>query len=259
MRFKIYLEYDGTRYSGWQQQKGQQTIQGELLKVAQTIFHTDKIEFYAAGRTDAGVHASNQVAHLDLDAHTSLIPEHIRQKFNEILPTDINILKVEKADTTFHARHDATARSYVYYVCRRKTVFGRKYSHYVAEKLDLKKMQSAAKLFIGLKDFQSFSDDDPEEKSTKVNLLTCEIVAEGNLIMFHLVGSHFLWKMVRRVVGVLIEVGKGKISEDDIKVFFETDSAEPAKRTVPAHGLFLEKVYYAEEKIRTDFSKLLQI
>jgi tRNA pseudouridine38-40 synthase len=257
MRFKVYLEYDGTRYNGWQLQKGQPTIQGEVLKAAQTVFHTDKVEFYGAGRTDAGVHALNQVAHLDVQ--TTLIPEHIRQKLNENLPTEINILKVEKVEQDFHARHDAVARSYVYYVSRRRTAFGKKYSHFVADKLNIKKMQSAAQLFVGLKDFRSFSDDTPEEKSTKVDLHFIDIYEEGNLIAFHMVGSHFLWKMVRRIVGILLEVGKGKVSEDDIKVFFETDSKEPAKRTVPPCGLFLEKIYYGEEKIKHDFLRLFRI
>jgi len=257
MRFKISLEYEGTKYSGWQLQKGLKSIQGELLQAAKKVFHTDTLEFYGAGRTDAGVHASNQVAHLDVQ--TSLIPDHIRQKLNEELPNDINILKVEKVSPEFHARHDATARSYIYQVARRRSAFGKKFTYWTKDKLDVKKMQAVTSLFVGLKDFQSFSDDTPEEKSTKVNLLFIDIYEEGSLIIFHIVGSHFLWKMVRRIVGVLLEVGRGKISKEEIQQFFETYSNKPATLTVPPAGLFLEKVYYGTEKIKHDFQRFMRI
>lgn len=257
MRFKISLEYEGTKYSGWQLQKEQKTIQGELLAAAQTIFKTEKLEFYGAGRTDAGVHAICQVAHLEVQ--TSLIPDHIRQKMNEALPSDINILKIEKVNPEFHARHDATARSYIYQISRRRSAFGKKFSWWVKDKLDVKQMQAAAKLFVGLKDFQSFSDDTPEEKSTQVELMFIDIYEEGSLIIFHIVGSHFLWKMVRRIVGVLTEVGKGNMTLEQVKEFFAKYSNEPAKLTMPPTGLFLERVYYGTEKIKHDFQRFLRM
>ncbi len=258
MRFKISLEYEGTKYSGWQIQKGLPTVQGELLNAAKKLFPNEKnIEFYGAGRTDAGVHAINQVAHLEVT--TSLIPEHIRQKLNDELPNDINILKVEKTTAEFHARHDAKARSYIYQVSRRRSAFGKKFTWWVKDSLDVKKMQTAAALFAGLKDFQSFSDDTPEEKSTKVELMFIDIYEEGNLVIFHIVGSHFLWKMVRRIVGVLIEVGRGKMKDEDIKQLFSSYSNEPAKLTVPPTGLFLERVYYGTEKIKHDFQRFMRI
>ena len=123
-RFKVYLEYEGTRYSGWQIQKNARTVQGEILRACHDIFKVAEIEFYGSGRTDAGVHALIQVAHLDVQ--TMLAPEVIRMKLNDELPADINILEVEKAPATFHARHDAVGRSYLYQISRRRTAFGKR-------------------------------------------------------------------------------------------------------------------------------------
>ncbi len=257
MRFKIHLEYDGTPYKGWQIQKGQPTIQGELLRVATKIFKTENLEFYGAGRTDSGVHAIGQVAHLEVQ--TSLITDHIRLKLNEELPATINVLKVEKATPNFHARHDAIARSYLYQVSKRRTVFGRKYAWAVAEKLDTNRMKEAATIFAGMHNFQSFAADSPDDKSMQVALNFVDIYEEGNVILFHLVGSHFLWHMVRRMVGVLVEVGKGKLTTVQVNQFLNTLSPEPARLTAPATGLFLERVYYANEKIKREPKRLIWI
>ncbi len=165
-RFKLFIEYEGTRYSGWQRQENAKTIQGTIVKAANEIFGNDFVDLQGSGRTDSGVHALCQVAHLD--AKTVLAPEIIRMKLNDLLPHDINILEVEKASQNFHARHDAKTRSYLYQISKRRTAFGKNYVWWIKDKLDFKKMESASKLFIGMHDFSSFSDDDPEEKSTKV-------------------------------------------------------------------------------------------
>ena len=137
-------------------------------------------------------------------------------KLNDLLPHDINILEVEKTSQNFHARHDAKSRSYLYQISKRRTAFGKNYVWWIKDKLDFKKMESASKLFIGMHDFSSFSDDDPEEKSTKVLIDDIQMKEEGDLILIRIVGSHFIWKMVRRIVGVLVEVGRGKKTEKDI-------------------------------------------
>ena len=126
------------------------------------------------------------------------------------LPPDINILEVEKTNQKFHARHDAKSRSYLYQISKRRTAFGKKYVWWIKDKLDFKKMESASKLFVGMNDFSSFSDDDPDEKSTKVLIDDIQIKEDGDLILIRIIGSHFIWKMVRRIVGVLVEVGRGK-------------------------------------------------
>jgi len=169
-------------------------------------------------------------------------------KLNDELPADINILEVEKAPKDFHARHDAHARSYLYQISRRRTAFGKRYVWWVKDKLDIRKMQEAAKLFVGMKDLQSFTADDPEEKSTKVLIDGIMLREAGDLILLRVEGSHFLWKLVRRVVGVLAEVGRGKLSLKDVERLIASKSDQPAKLTAPPSGLFLERVYYKGEK-----------
>lgn len=242
MRFKLYIEYDGTRYSGWQVQKDARTIQGKLLEAAEKIFKNEKIDIQGSGRTDAGVHALCQVAHLDVK--TVLAPEIIKMKLNDELPSDINILEVEKANPKFHARHDAVSRSYIYKISKRRTAFGKNYVWWVRNKLDVNKMKSAARLFLGMHDFVSFTNDDREEKSTKVFIEDLQIREEGDLILIRIIGSHFLWKMVRRMVGVLVEIGRRKLTVNDLREYLNSKSNEPAKFTAPPSGLYLESVIY---------------
>jgi tRNA pseudouridine38-40 synthase len=257
-RFKLFIEYEGTRYSGWQKQENAKTIQGTIVKSAREIFRDDFIDFQGSGRTDSGVHALCQVAHLDVK--TVLAPEIIRMKLNDLLPHDINILEVEKAPQNFHARHDAKSRSYLYQISRRRTAFGKNYVWWIKDKLDFKQMESASKLFIGMHDFSSFSDDDPEEKSTKVLIDNIQLKEEDDLILIRIVGSHFIWKMVRRIVGVLVEVGRGKKTENDILDYLNNKkSAEVAKLTSPPSGLFLEKVLYEGEKLTEEFNSIIKI
>ena len=256
-RFKLYIEYEGTRFRGWQIQKNARTVQGELICAIKKIFNAAEFDFQGSGRTDAGVHALRQVAHLELK--TNLPTEIIRIKLNDELPADINILGVEKAPHNFHARHDAVYRSYVYQISRRRTAFGKRYVWWIKDNLDIEKMKQAAELFIGMKDFQSFTDDDPEEKSTRVKVDEIQIKESGDLILIRITGSHFIWKMVRRVVGVLAEVGRGDLPLGKVKEFINTKSGEPAKLTAPPSGLFLEHVHYKEDKKSPELTPLIKI
>ncbi len=256
-RFKVYLEYEGTRYSGWQVQKNARTVQGELLNAARKVFDSGNVEFYGSGRTDAGVHALMQVAHLDVES--MLAPEIIRMKMNDELPADINILEVEKAPKDFHARHDAVARSYLYQISRRRTAFGKRYVWWIKDRLDIRKMEGAAKLFVGMKNMQSFTADDPEEKSTNVLIKAITIKEEGDLILIRIEGSHFLWKLVRQIVGIVVEVGRGKLTQSDIEHFFSVKSNEPAKYTAPPSGLFLEHVRYDDREEAVELHGTLTI
>ncbi|MGD0308119.1 MAG: tRNA pseudouridine(38-40) synthase TruA [Acidobacteriota bacterium] len=244
-RFKLAIEYQGTRYGGWQIQKNARTVQGEILAAVGKASGENRIELYGAGRTDAGVHALRQVAHLDLKASPD--PEFLRRKINDHLPSDIYLLSVERSHPRFHARHQAVARSYLYQISRRRTAFGKKLTWWVKDDLDLEKMRKAAALFVGMKDCQSFSADEPEEKSTLVLMERVQIGEAGDLILIRIEGSHFLWKMVRRIVGVIVEAGSGKISLAQVSGFLWTKSEEPAKLAAPASGLFLERVYYEGE------------
>jgi len=241
-RFRVMLEYEGTRYSGWQVQKNARTVQGELIRAAREVFGTPELEFAGAGRTDAGVHALGQVAHLDVG--TVLAPEIIRMKLNDELPADINILAVDKAARNFHARHDARARSYLYQISRRRTAFGKRYVWWIRDRLDVGTMREAAAHFAGMKNFVSFTDDDPDEKSTAVLIESIGVSEAGELILIRITGSHFLWKMVRRMVGIIAEAGRGKLPPDRVAGLLEEQSDAPAKLTAPPSGLFLERVFY---------------
>ena len=243
MRLKLTIEYAGTRYSGWQIQKNARTVQGELERAVLDATGIDEFELYGSGRTDAGVHALAQVAHLDVS--TDLPPDALRRRINDALPTDIVVLRVERVRHRFHARHDAVARSYLYQVARRRTAFAKPFVWWVKDELSVPAMREAAQAFVGFHDFRAFSDDEPGEKSTDVLVDAFDIHEDDDLILFHIEGSHFIWKMVRRMVGVLVEVGRGSLAPADVRSLLASDSGEAARLTAPASGLFLERVYYA--------------
>ncbi len=256
-RFKLTLEYAGTRYSGWQIQKNARTVQGELRRAVSEVTKKTDFEIYGSGRTDAGVHALGQVAHLD--AETRMAPESLRRALNDLLPADIHVLSLVRADPRFHARHDAVARSYLYQISRRRTAFGKPYVWWVKDELSLPKMRAAAALFQGMHDFRSFTDQKEEDGSTKVLLQEVAVAEEGALILIRIVGSHFLWKMVRRMVGVLAEVGRGAMSEPDVKALLARKSRAVAALTAPPSGLFLERVFYGSDPTRYPLVPFLDI
>jgi tRNA pseudouridine38-40 synthase len=244
-RFKLHLEYQGTVYKGWQIQRDAKTVAGELTRVIHGVAGATPFELYGAGRTDAGVHALEQVAHLDLE--TRLAPEILRRQLNEALPSDIYVLRIERVADRFHARHSAVARSYLYQIARRKSAFGKKLVWWVRDELDVERMRRAAELFVGMKSYVSFAAGDPDEVSSRVLIDKIEIGEAGDLILIRIEGSHFLWKMVRRIVGVLAEVGKGKLGLNQVAFFLRERSDVPARLAAPGSGLFLEKVYYEED------------
>jgi len=263
-RFKLYIEYEGTRYSGWQMQKNAKSVQGKLYEVAEKIFKSkfsgnkkEQLEIYGAGRTDAGVHALCQVAHLEVK--TMLAPEIIKMKFNDELPPDINVLEVEKTSPTFHARHDAVSRSYLYQISRRRTAFGKPFVWWIKDRLDFKKMEKASQHFVGMHDYISFADREKEEKSTKVLIKDLKMKEEGDLILIRIWGSHFLWKQVRRMIGVLVEIGRGKLAEKDLIFFLEHESPAPAKYTAPPSGLFLEQIFYKGDELKKELKSTINI
>jgi len=256
-RFKLTIEYAGTRYSGWQIQKNAKTIQGEIDRAVRTVTGRQDFELYGSGRTDAGVHAAGQVAHVDVS--TSLPPESLRRRLNDELPADINILAAEPVPHRFHARHDAIGRRYLYQIARRRPAFAKAFVWWVKEPIDVERMRAAAAAFVGMKDFKSFVDLDDDlrasgggapraSKSTRVLVERLDVVEEDALVLVVIEGSHFLWKMVRRIVGVLVEIGRGGLEPEAAVRLLRDESAEPAKLTAPASGLFLERVYYEGER-----------
>src|SRR5215510_2782037 len=246
MRLKLTIEYAGTRYSGWQIQKNAKTIQGEIERAITAVTDQRDFELYGSGRTDAGVHALAQVAHLEI--RSTMPPEILRRKINDELPADINVLRAEKVRHSFHARHDAIGRTYIYQVSRRRTAFAKAFVWWVKEDLDLARMRQVAARFVGFHDFRSFSDSDPREGSTEVLLDALDIRDEGDLIVFRVDGSHFIWKLVRRLVGVIVEVGRGGLTPDEAAALLTSDSGLPARLTAPASGLFLASVRYKGDR-----------
>lgn len=256
-RYKLTIEYEGTRYTGWQLQKGGKTIQGEIMDACRDLLGGADFDFFGAGRTDGGVHATGQVAHLDVE--TDLPVLRIKYGINDRLPPDISIINVEEAHPKFHARHDAVARSYIYQISRRRTALAKKFVWWIKDPLDAGLMNEAAKHFIGLKDYRWFTDPEQEQSSTKVEVMHAEVYEFGDMLLFHIVGSHFLWKQVRRMTGVLVEAGRGKLRPEDVDSFFRVQTDIPAKLTSPPSGLFLEKVYYKKDVISFEAKPVINI
>jgi tRNA pseudouridine38-40 synthase len=240
-RFKLVLEYEGTRYRGWQVQKNARTVAGEIEGALERVSGRRDFELYGSGRTDAGVHALGQVAHLDLE--TRLDPERLRFALNDELPSDIHVLHSSRVDRRFHARHDARGRTYLYQVSRRRTALGKPFVWWVKDPLDAGRMREAARAFAGLHDFASFADARAGDE-TRVKLDEVACLEAGSLILVRVSGSHFLWKMVRRMVGVLVEAGRGGLDPRAVGRLLEGRSDLPASLTAPPSGLFLERVAY---------------
>ncbi len=242
--YKLTIEYEGTRYSGWQAQGNtQKTIQGNIIRAATQVL--GDVDLGGAGRTDAGVHASGQVAHLR--AHKSVDPLQLTRKINDLLPHDITILRAERANDRFHARHDAISRVYVYQISTRRTAFAKAFVWWIKDRLDVESMIHAAALIAGRHDFSAFSDKRLSKDESRIVVVDkCEVAASGDLILVRLQASHYLWKMVRKVVAFLVEVGRGTIAPDDLAARLKAD-AEMFSPTAPPSGLFLDAIIYPGE------------
>ncbi|HBB16844.1 MAG TPA: tRNA pseudouridine(38-40) synthase TruA [Syntrophus sp. (in: bacteria)] len=246
-KYKLTLEYDGTGFSGWQSQVNARSIQGTLVNAARQLFGGD-VDVQGAGRTDAGVHALAQVAHLDAPHRLPL--QRIIYGLNDLLPAPINILRVEEAPAGFHARHSARQRSYLYLISRARTAFGKRHVWWVKDDLDLGRMQTTAEMFRGFHDFTSFADRRIDKHlSTEVQIDRTDIASWGDVIVFRIVGSHFLWKMVRRLVGIIVEAGRGNLSPVEVKRLLTGISGLPAQYTAPPSGLFLAQVLYEGDRL----------
>ena len=244
--YRLRVEYDGTRYHGWQEQRQTRTVAGELRRALEAG-GAEVAELFGSGRTDAGVHALEQVAHARL-VHAA-DPRALRQRVNAALAADVHVLSIDAAPPRFHARHDARARAYLYQVARRRTAFAKRFVWWVREPLDLRTMGEAAAALPGMRDAAMLCERPREQASTLVQVSAAEVAADGALVLVRLVASHFLWKMSRRVVGCLVRVGTGELSMADWRALVARRAAEPvreaaARATAPASGLFLERVLY---------------
>lgn len=252
--WKITLEYDGSKYRGWQEQRNARTVMGELRRATEQIYKGE-VEIQGSGRTDAGVHASGQVAHLRVPSHPRLEADRLMRDLNELLPAEIAVLAIEPAPSRFHARHDAISRTYVYQIARRKSAFSKKYVWWIKEPLDIALMSRAAKMLVGRHDFVCFRAADPArpDESTIVVVESASIEAEEDTIVFRIEASHFLWRMVRRIVGGLVRLGRHEITIEEWQQLLDgrcDRKLDLAAWTAPASGLFLEQVKYGDSKPR---------
>ena len=247
--FRLILEYDGSRFSGWQEQINARTVQGELKLAVQDLFRTE-VEVQGAGRTDAGVHAVGQVAHLKIRGKTkAFTASQILRDLNDSLPASVAIVDVVEVPPRFHARHDAKSRAYFYQISTRKAALSKRFVWWIKEPLDVARMQQAAALIAGRHDFVAFraADASKPDESTVVVVESAEISVDDNLIVFRIEASHFIWKMVRRLTGTLVKVGRGEVSVEQFRELLsgkKNPKLDIAAWTAPASGLFLEGVRY---------------
>jgi tRNA pseudouridine38-40 synthase len=245
-RIKILVSYDGTDYHGWQVQPGLPTIQGVLEQVIAQI-EGRSVPVAGSGRTDAGVHALGQVAALSIE---NPIPvDNLRRAVNRLLPRDIRVLSAEEAALDFHPRFQAKRKTYEYRIFRGEicSPFERRYVCHHPYPLATEEMMAAAPLLEGEHDFTAFaaSDDRDELELSKVRTIFCSrLTLEGDRLTYRVTGSGFLKHMVRNIVGVLLEVGKGNLDRAGFLARLEPGCAIPAGPTAPARGLFLESVEY---------------
>ena len=243
VNYRLLIEYDGTRYYGWQRQPNQVTVQGKLEGVL-SLMCGREVEVIGAGRTDAGVHARGMTTNVNLE--TELGAEEIRDYLNRYLPDDIAVLEVKEASPRFHARYNATGKTYCY-TCfdgAVKPVFDRKYYTRLEEVPDVEKMREAAAVLKGEHDFRNFCVNPRMKKSTVRLVDEIKIERDGGYLRFTFHGTGFLQNMVRIMVGTLLEVGCGRMTVEEVRRVLESKERCKAGPTAPAQGLCLMRVDY---------------
>ena len=241
--FKIAIEYDGSRYCGWQRQNHDPTIQAEIEKALKTITG-QKISVVGSGRTDAGVHAYGQVANFKCD--TRLNAHDFAGAINSLTPDDIVITGCEEVDGTFHARYSVKSKVYVYKILNRShpAALYRQYAWHIRKELNLGAMRRAITHLIGSHDFKAFEGAGSPRSHTTRCVLGANLSKEAHCLLFEIEADGFLRFMVRNIVGTLVEVGLGKLTPDDFKGVLTSRDRSQAGPTAPAQGLFLKKVNY---------------
>ncbi len=242
---KVILQYEGTRYQGWQRQEGGgNTIQGRLEALL-TKMCGCPVEVNGSGRTDAGVHALGQTANFHID--TDMTPEEIMRYMNEYLPEDIAVIQAQEASARFHSRLNATGKTYCYRVLNSSVphIFDRRYVYEVPEVLDMEVMCRAADILCGTHDYKAFTSTKKGKKSTVRTVEAITVTRVGEEIRFTFKGNGFLYHMVRIMMGTLLEVGMHKREAAQIEELLTSGRREEAGMLVPAKGLTLVEVHYS--------------
>ena len=243
-RYFADIEFDGTAYSGWQIQPHSPSVQ-QTLEEALALFLRCKVDVTGAGRTDAGVHASQMIAHFDLE--TPQDPDWMMHKLNGILPQDIAVHRIWPVRPDAHARFDAVSRTYKYYVTLNKSAFHREYSWYLVNEPDFGLMNQAAEMLLSTVDFTSFSKlhTDTKTNDCRVTEALWTPLEDGRWV-FTITADRFLRNMVRAIVGTLMEVGRHKLTVDGFRKIIENKDRCSAGDSAPAQGLFLYKIVYPD-------------
>jgi tRNA pseudouridine38-40 synthase len=249
-RLRLTVEYDGTDYHGWQRQASAATIQG-ALEAAITRISGERAVVSGAGRTDAGVHAEAQVAHVDTTS--ALDPQTWRRALNAVLPADLKVLAVEHAPAGFHARFSTVGKRYRYRLLNRPVAspLERRASWHVAHPLNLAAMRRAASALVGRHDFRTFEGADPthgDAHDTVCSLARCAIRRQGPIVAIEFEGNRFLKYMVRNIVGTLVEIGLGRRAAGEMSELLASGDRRLAGATAPPHGLTLVEVFYAHPR-----------
>lgn len=242
--YRLTIQYDGGRYKGWQRLGNQEnTIQGKLENVLSELTGEDT-EIIGCSRTDAGVHAHAQVANFHTGRQFS--QAEIIECFNQYLPQDISVTNVDIVHEKFHARYNAKSKTYLYKIWNKEysNPFMRKYSMHVEKNLDITKMLKAASYFVGEHDFTAYSNAKSKKKSMVRSILSIDINEEKGFINIRICGDGFLYNMVRKIVGTLIEVGLGDTQAEDIPSIIESGVRKETGRMAEPGGLYLEKIDY---------------
>ena len=248
--FKITIQYDGTRYRGWQVQNStDMTIQGKIQNVLSQMTGQE-IEVIGSGRTDAGVNAYGQVANFHLPEHFEA--DEIMEYLNHYLPMDIAVVDIEEVDERFHARFHAVSKTYTYRIHRSKipNVFERKFMYTYTEALDINAMREAAKLLVGTHDFMAFCGNKKMKKSTERTITDILIEEIRDELRISYTGDGFLQNMIRIITGTLIEVGNGTKNVSQISEILKSKERQNAGYTVPPEGLALKEVSYMKNKTK---------
>lgn len=243
--FKVIIQYEGTRYQGWQKQgTTENTLQGKFETLLSRM-NKGPVEIAASGRTDAGVHAYGQTANFWMD--TKETPQALMEKINEYLPEDVAVVSCEEVSERFHSRLNAKGKTYRYRVLNSTVphVFDRKFVWQVPGQLDLEAMKQAAALLVGTHDFKSFTSAKKSKKSTVRTITSLDIWREGDEVRFSFSGDGFLFHMVRILVGTLVEVGLSKRTAADMERIMTAGDRQEAGTLAPAQGLALMEVYYS--------------
>ena len=242
-RVLLKIEYDGREFYGWQKQEGKRSVQEELEKAVETLTG-DKTDVFASGRTDRGVHALDQAVHFDLKKEIPI--KNLPLALNNLLPNDISIKSAKKVARDFNARFDIKSKTYVYkiYNAKNKSAILADRSVFVNYDLDIEKMNKAAKLLEGKHNFKGFCAAATNVKDFNREIYSISIKKTGKFISFYVTGNGFLYNMVRIIVGSLVDVGRGLLSEDDLKNALEKQKRNFAGKTMPPEGLYLAKTNY---------------